>query len=132
MSSQPALPFLVFPSQEAKKLGWDGGNKYVWPGKAVHTGTTITNKVVTQFLLRQREDGLLVLKTWQSDMLVPFIPEEVDSTPQQVESLAPQPLTSCAAARDGECHHKLCPQIRDNEPYVSGRHCPLDHGEDDY
>lgn len=33
---------------------------------------------------------------------------------------------NCHSANDGECHWDLCPQIRDNEPEASGRHCPLD------
>lgn len=32
----------------------------------------------------------------------------------------------CWADRDGECTHAGCPQLRDNEPAASGRHCPLD------
>lgn len=36
----------------------------------------------------------------------------------------------CHANRDGECSHKDCPQLRDNEPYKSGRSCPLDDGRD--
>lgn len=36
-----------------------------------------------------------------------------------------EPLTQCAAARDGECQHKNCPQARDGEPKTSGRSCPL-------
>lgn len=32
----------------------------------------------------------------------------------------------CKADRDGECTDKKCPQLRDNEPYQTGRHCPLD------
>lgn len=32
----------------------------------------------------------------------------------------------CWAGRDGECTHAGCPQLRDNEPAASGRHCPLD------
>ena len=36
------------------------------------------------------------------------------------------PLTRCAAGRDGECGHAQCPQLRDNEPRATGRHCPLD------
>lgn len=40
-------------------------------------------------------------------------------------------LTSCAAGKDGECGHRLCPQLRDNEPAASGRHCPLDSHQDD-
>lgn len=35
-------------------------------------------------------------------------------------------LTRCKAGRDGECFHKLCPQIKDGEPERSGRHCPID------
>lgn len=45
--------------------------------------------------------------------------------------LAAAPLARCAAARDGECSHVQCPQIRDSEPIKSGRHCPLDTGEDE-
>ncbi len=41
------------------------------------------------------------------------------------------PLTSCAADRDGECHHPDCPQIRDNEPDKSDRTCPLWRGYTD-
>jgi len=37
------------------------------------------------------------------------------------------PFTRCAAGRDGECSHAECPQLRDNEPRASGRHCPLDN-----
>lgn len=44
----------------------------------------------------------------------------------------PRALERCAAARDGECIHQQCPQLRDNEPAKSGRHCPLDHDEDEY
>lgn len=32
----------------------------------------------------------------------------------------------CHAGMDGECIHRDCPQIRDEEPEASGRHCPLD------
>jgi len=37
-------------------------------------------------------------------------------------------LTHCAAGRDGECGNAQCPQLRDNEPSTTGRHCPLDSG----
>jgi hypothetical protein len=43
-----------------------------------------------------------------------------------------KPLTRCAAARDGDCTHSQCPQLRDNEPNATGRHCPLDtHSDED-
>jgi len=35
----------------------------------------------------------------------------------------------CHADRDGDCIHKQCPQLRDNEPHKTGRHCPLDTEE---
>ncbi|CNI96182.1 hypothetical protein [Yersinia intermedia] len=41
------------------------------------------------------------------------------------------PLERCAAGRDGECHHKGCPQLRDNEPMATGRHCPIDNWDDE-
>ncbi|ARZ01865.1 hypothetical protein AXW37_12425 [Yersinia ruckeri] len=41
------------------------------------------------------------------------------------------PLERCAAGRDGECHHKDCPQLRDNEPMATGRHCPIDNWDDE-
>lgn len=48
---------------------------------------------------------------------------------------APRKLTPrlihCAATQDGECSHAKCPQLRDNEPATSGRHCPLDIGDED-
>lgn len=40
-------------------------------------------------------------------------------------------LIRCAAGRDGDCSHPMCPQARDGEPHKSQRHCPLDTLEDD-
>jgi hypothetical protein len=37
----------------------------------------------------------------------------------------------CGASRDGECGKSWCPQIRDDEPNKSGRHCPLDTQDED-
>lgn len=45
--------------------------------------------------------------------------------PKSAQMSLELPLTRCAASRDGECTHKQCPQLRDNEPHKSGRHCPL-------
>lgn len=36
----------------------------------------------------------------------------------------------CRAGKDGDCIWKKCPQLRDNEPARSGRHCPLDNPEE--
>jgi hypothetical protein len=35
-------------------------------------------------------------------------------------------MTRCRADDDDYCDWKDCPQLRDNEPKTSGRHCPLD------
>lgn len=37
----------------------------------------------------------------------------------------------CHAGRDGECHWRRCPQLRDNEPNATGRHCPLDKEDEE-
>jgi hypothetical protein len=37
----------------------------------------------------------------------------------------------CHAHKDGDCAWQHCPQLRDDEPKATGRHCPLDiHQED--
>ncbi len=43
----------------------------------------------------------------------------------------PERMDHCHAGRDGECNWKACPQIRDNEPTATGRHCPLDVWRDE-
>lgn len=37
-------------------------------------------------------------------------------------------VNQCRSCRDGECFWEHCPQLRDNEPATTGRHCPLDIG----
>lgn len=37
----------------------------------------------------------------------------------------------CLSDNDGECEWKDCPQIRDDEPTRSGRHCPRDNNRSD-
>lgn len=64
MSDKP-LPYPVWPSTEAEKLGWREPERFNWPGKAVHRGESSTGKMVTQFLLRDRKTGFLVLETWE-------------------------------------------------------------------
>lgn len=48
------------------------------------------------------------------------------SKPPESCTQVASPITSCQAGRDGDCVHQQCPQLRDNEPHASGRHCPLD------
>lgn len=40
-------------------------------------------------------------------------------------------INRCQADDDGYCDWPGCPQIRDNEPENSGRHCPLDTDNED-
>lgn len=40
-------------------------------------------------------------------------------------------VTRCQADSDDECDYSECPQLRDNEPRATGRHCPLDKCEDE-
>ena len=35
-------------------------------------------------------------------------------------------IDTCHADKDGDCSWRKCPQMRDNEPFATGRHCPLD------
>lgn len=37
----------------------------------------------------------------------------------------------CRAAKDGDCSWVDCPQLRDDEPAKSGRHCPIDNWSED-
>lgn len=40
------------------------------------------------------------------------------------------PVSSCHASSDGECSWIHCPQLQNDEPASTGRHCPLDHRPD--
>jgi hypothetical protein len=51
------------------------------------------------------------------------VTEKVRTTKRLVAKEEPE---GCHAHRDGECHWTGCPQLRDDEPRRSGRHCPLD------
>ncbi|MDN2486404.1 hypothetical protein MML63_12295 [Kosakonia sacchari] len=82
------------------------------------------------------EDKLaMVDHSGDSNNMVEPVKAATDNTSRQFESVAvgtkSEGLQRCAASRDGECHHTQCPQLRDNEPATSGRHCPIDNWEDD-
>jgi hypothetical protein len=40
-------------------------------------------------------------------------------------------INHCQADDDDCCAWSDCPQIRDNEPHATGRHCPLDVSGDE-
>ena len=51
---------------------------------------------------------------------------------KQIDKLAEELIKNdeepahCHAQKDGDCEWINCPQLRDNEPMATGRHCPLD------
>lgn len=46
--------------------------------------------------------------------------------PKPIYNMQGRYMTRCQADCDDECEWEGCPQIRDGEPYKTGRHCPLD------
>ena len=48
----------------------------------------------------------------------------IEELKSQLETLQQKAL--CHAGKDGDCTWPECPQLKDNEPIVSGRHCQLD------
>ncbi len=54
---------------------------------------------------------------------------ETDEPVDLLLDLTPRP--GCHADGDDYCEWSKCPQLRDNEPYRSHRHCPLDSRLDD-
>jgi hypothetical protein len=51
---------------------------------------------------------------------------------QEITTISENSGERCHASTDGECSSAQCPQLKDNEPSVSGRHCPLDTQDDVY
>lgn len=49
----------------------------------------------------------------------------------EISEIKESPKLQCHAQKDGDCFWKDCPQLRDDEPKKSGRHCPLDTYNDD-
>lgn len=54
------------------------------------------------------------------DKLLTVVTAERDAARRELQHLY------CRSARDGECIWEHCPQLRDGEPFSTGRHCPLD------
>lgn len=44
----------------------------------------------------------------------------------KVESTPTPEGAKCHSNKDGDCRWPSCPQLRDGEPWYSGRHCPID------
>jgi hypothetical protein len=61
----------------------------------------------------------------------PLPADPAAASPSPSNEREDKPLVRCASDRDGDCTHTQCPQLRDNEPKRSGRHCPLDMRGDD-
>lgn len=85
-----------------------------------------------------REDGLEEFHSrhvWISDPPTEALPMpkllEAFPMPAAVAAVINAPKPYCHAARDGECMWLSCPQLRDDEPGKSNRHCPLDVWEEE-
>ena len=71
-----------------------------------------------------------------ADRLIRQVDKFVASKQTQPTDVVKQPLpavtpTRCQSGRDGDCNWAACPQLRDNEPATTGRHCPLDDWDDE-
>lgn len=94
------------------------------PVAAVHlVNIGLTGWVHTKETAEAWADGYnTALKQYRSVLRMLAAPQRA----AQLDGGQGEGLKRCAAGRDGECRHKGCPQLRDNEPAKSGRHCPLD------
>lgn len=69
----------------------------------------------------------------QARLMRPWLPiaESVEELAQFVQSYLTKPDQvddgRCHSDCDGDCTWKFCPQLRDNEPHATGRHCPNDN-----
>lgn len=68
--------------------------------------------------------GRAALTEWRAGILDKAWRRTEEKAQQTAAPLSPE-SEHCHANRDGECDHKRCPQLRDNEPAKSGRSCPL-------
>lgn len=59
----------------------------------------------------------------------PVEPDEVPAEESVVVVAVADSYAGCRADRDGDCSWQECPQLRDNEPKATGRHCPRDNPE---
>lgn len=96
--------------------------------------------------LAKRVDGLvkalLKLASWQGNVFrqIRRIAQRAIRADQEPKPAEPEAsgegmreyyglTTGCYAGSDGDCIWKDCPQLRDNEPEATNRHCPLDTEE---
>ncbi len=98
-------------------------------------------KAITKYLsnhlaimTRRCESAEVTIK--EQDELLRQYQETICRLSREINDTAPavlevRDLQRCAAARDGECNHAQCPQLRDGEPENSGRHCPIDNWDED-
>ena len=65
----------------------------------------------------------------QQEEKITELEQDVEIRDHLLADRQPAPKNTCRGTRDGDCQHEpgfICPQLRDNEPYATGRHCPLD------
>jgi transcriptional regulator with XRE-family HTH domain len=65
-----------------------------------------------------------------SSLQAPAEPSALGSAGNQETREGETASCGCHADRDGDCRWAECPQLRDDEPATSSRHCPLDTAEE--
>lgn len=67
-------------------------------------------------------------------MVAEMPPSQWEEIEQEGVATAPPvaEYQGCRSGRDGDCFWAECPQLRDNEPRATGRHCPRDTQGDDF
>ncbi|WP_301210058.1 hypothetical protein [Yersinia sp. 22-579] len=97
----------------------------IWSHHEPYYDNKKAGELITRYADNMIAAGFTVKEDATPIVIVPA-PAGVIMRPQ-----SEKPLERCAAGRDGECHHKDCPQLRDNEPMATGRHCPIDNWDDE-
>lgn len=97
----------------------------IWSHHEPYYDNKKAGELITRYADNMIAAGFTVKEDATTIVIVPA-PAGVIMRPQYEK-----PLERCAAGRDGECHHKDCPQLRDNEPMATGRHCPIDNWDDE-
>lgn len=69
--------------------------------------------------------GVILLIRFLCWFIGPMVKRKEPQRPRVCHKVR-EDLGICHAQMDGDCDWEICPQIRDGEPWKTGRHCPLD------
>lgn len=126
------------PSQQTAGVSWrpiesaprDGTSVLLLVGETVHQGSydgPSDGAVYAMTAGRYNWFSETTLQTQHDAVVTHWMP--LPPPPSSREETRPaftRNPTGCAADRDGDCSWAGCPQLRDNEPTATGRHCPRD------